>query len=106
MHATEPQLGGHLGDGLRFGAQPEHLLLLGVQAHRDDVDLRLQHRLDAEVAPVRAGPSTRHDERAHEVVAAPGGDGVVHELSISCFSSITRSGVRTEPARSTRRVVW
>src|SRR5690606_9341926 len=60
----EVQLRRHLSHRLRLRAQPQHLLLLRGQVHRQHVDVRLQHRLHAEVAALGPGSTARHDERS------------------------------------------
>src|SRR5690606_33451219 len=98
----ETQLGGRLGDRLGLLAERQELLLLGGQAGGRLLHGRLERRPPPQVPAGGAGAPAGHDEGPDEVVAGT----LAHETSISCFSSATRSGVSTVPARSTSSVVW
>src|ERR671919_2034946 len=96
---NEVEVGGDLCDRQGTHAHVEQELLLLGQVGRDVLALGLEQGLDSKVTPLGARTTTRHDVRANQVVT------FVHATT-PAFSSATRAGLRTWPARSTSRVVW
>src|SRR3954454_10678933 len=94
-----------LGHRLRLVAGAQDRRLFGRPRREGDAGRAVQQGLQPKIPSFGTRAPTRHDERAHHVVAVPAFD-LGHETSNSFRNSATSSGVSILPARSTSNVVW